>query len=270
MLEMSKIFFRYNKKSPMILEGINISFKEGEFVCIVGRNGSGKTTITRLLTGLEMPVEGKIIHDDEDITKMKASGRSSFIGYVFQQPDRQMFMPKVEEEVAFGPIQKGIKGQKLKEIVEEALEICKISDLRNKYPRTLNRGNQQRVAIASALAMKTKYIILDEPTSGQDNVEKLRLVKLMKDLVSKGIGVILVTHDMDIVAQYSDCVIAISNNKIAFDGNPDELFSGKYHLKELKLAYPDSVLLGRELKGQPYCKNMNVFMKEFERVKGVI
>lgn len=270
MLEMKNISFRYSKNKPLILQNVNLFFNEGEFVCIVGRNGSGKTTVTRLLTGLEKPEKGIILHDSKDITSLNASKRSNFIGYVFQQPDRQMFMPTVEEEIAFGPKQKGIEGQVLKRIVEEAMEFCKITDLRSKYPRGLKRGDQQRVAIASALAMKTKYIILDEPTSGQDNIEKKRLITLMKELVNKGIGIILVTHDMDIVSEYSDRVMVISQNKVFFDGLPSELFSGKYPLKELKLAYPDSVLLGRELKEKPYCKNMNAFIEAFMKQEGVM
>lgn len=270
MLDIKNVSFRYSKKSPLIVKNVNLSFNEGEFVCIVGKNGSGKTTITRILTGLERVSEGVITYETKDITNLKAAERSSFIGYVFQQPDRQMFMQTVEEEIAFGPKQKGVVGKELNYIVEDVMRICKISELRNEYPRSLSKGNQQRVAIASALAMRTKYIILDEPTSGQDSVEKRRLVKLMKELVTNGIGIILVTHDMDIVAEYSDRVIAVSKNIIAFDGAPSEFFSGKYNLKEMKLAYPHSVLLGRKLEGSPYCKNMDTFIKKFMLQKEVM
>ena len=138
----------------------------------------------------------------------------------------------------------------------------------DEYPRTLSRGDQQRVAIASALAMNTEYLVLDEPTSGQDGREKKRLVALMESLQKKGITIILVTHDMDIVARDCTRVIVIANKQVAFDDTPDILFSDANRPEDWGLAYPPAVLLGRRLPGAPYCRDMDAFCSEFLKRKG--
>lgn len=263
MLEIKNVSFHYGKDGPEILRDISLSFGKGEFVAITGRNGSGKTTVTRLLTGLEKPSAGEISFDGKNVTAESAAERSRFIGYVFQQPDRQMFMPTVREEVSFGPLQQGKSGAELKEIVDRAMEQADIAELAGEYPRTLSRGDQQRVAIASALAMDTEYLVLDEPTSGQDGREKKRLCALMKKLRDAGITILLVTHDMDIVAADCGRAIVIADHGIAFDGTPEELFS-EGRPEDWGLASPTAVRLGRVLPGSPYCKDMKTFCEMYK------
>lgn len=264
MLEMKNISFHYGKEGPDILRNISLTFGKGEFVAVTGRNGSGKTTVTRLLTGLETPSAGAILLDGKDVTKETAALRSRFIGYVFQQPDRQMFMATVKEEVAFGPYQQGKRGEELEAIVARAMEEAGIADLADEYPRTLSRGDQQRTAIASAIAMNTEYIVLDEPTSGQDGREKKHLSALMKKLEAAGITVILITHDMDIVAGECSRVIVIADKGIAFDGAPETLFAEK-RPEAWGLAIPTSVRLGLALPGAPYCKDMKAFCEMYRK-----
>ncbi len=268
MLELSHITFRYGEGLPDILSDLSLSFDKGEFVAITGRNGAGKTTVTRLLTGLEKPVSGQILYGGQDVTREEPFQRSRFIGYVFQQPDRQMFMPTVREEVAFGPYQQGKRGAELDAAVEEAMKDTDILSLADEYPRILSRGDQQRVAIASALAMNTEYLVLDEPTSGQDGREKKRLMALMERLLAKGITIILVTHDMDIVARDCTRVVVIASKGVAFDGKPEELFSAAHRPEDWGLAYPPAVQLGRKLPGAPYCKDMRSFCRAFYELKG--
>ena len=226
------------------------------------------TTVTRLLTGLEKAASGQIFYHGKDVTREEPSERSRFIGYVFQQPDRQMFMPPVRVEIAFGPYQQGKRGAELEEAVARAMQDTDTEALAEEYPRILSRGDQQRVAIASALAMDTEYLVLDEPTSGQDGREKQRLMKLMESLQEKGITIILVTHDMDIVAKDCTRVIVIAEHEIAFDGHPSELFSAENRPEDWGLAYPPAVRLGRKLPGSPYCKDMNAFCRAFYELKG--
>lgn len=268
MLELQNVSFRYTPKGKNILSGFSASFGEGELVAITGRNGSGKTTMTRLLVGLEKPSEGKVIYNGKNITQEDASERSHFIGYVFQQPDRQMFMPTVREEVAFGPRMQGLTGKALDDAVENAMRAVDVQEEADRYPRSLPRGTQQRVAIASAIAMNIRYLILDEPTSGQDGNEKKRLVSLMNKLCSQGITVILVTHDMDIVA--SDCsrVIVIAEHEKAYDGTPERLFATEGMAEQWGLAVPSSVALGRALPGSPYCKDMVSFCNAYLKIQG--
>ena len=268
MLELKNVSFRYAKNLPLVLDNVSLSFDKGEFVAITGRNGSGKTTITRLLTGLEKPASGQIIYNGTDVTKEDASKRSRFIGYVFQQPDRQMFMPTVREEIAFGPFHQGKRGQELEDAIDRAMADTDTESLSAEYPRTLSRGDQQRVAIASALAMDTEYLVLDEPTSGQDGREKKRLMALMERLQENGITIILVTHDMDIVARDCTRVVVIAGHKAVFDDKPEILFSEANRPEDWGLAYPPAVLLGRRLPGAPYCRDMDSFCREFMKRKG--
>ena len=267
MLELKNVSFHYGKDGPEILRNINLSFGKGEFIAVTGRNGSGKTTITRLLTGLEKPTEGSVLYDGADVTREGAAERSRFIGYVFQQPDRQMFMPTVREEVGFGLYQQGKRGQELIETEDRAMEQADVLKFADDYPRTLSRGDQQRIAIASALAMNTEYIVLDEPTSGQDGREKKRLCALMRRMKEAGITVILVTHDMDIVAGECTRAVVIADHEVAFDGVPEELFGREKRPEEWGLALPASVRLGRELPGGPYCKDMAAFCDMYRKAR---
>ena len=135
MLELSHVTFRYAEGLPDVLKDISLSFDKGEFVAITGRNGCGKTTVTRLLTGLEKAVSGQILYHGKDVTREEPSERSRFIGYVFQQPDRQMFMPTVREEIAFGPYQQGKRGAELEEAVVRAMQDTDTEALAEEYPR---------------------------------------------------------------------------------------------------------------------------------------
>lgn len=263
MLALEHITFRYRKDLPFVVEDISLSFGEGEFVAVTGRNGSGKTTITRILTGLEKPEKGLVVYNEKNVTATDAAYRSRFIGYVFQQPDRQMFMPTVREEIGFGPFHQGKSQEEINFLVEKAMAETDLTRLADAYPRTLSRGDQQRVAIASALVMNTSYVVLDEPTSGQDGREKKRLMALMERLQRKGITIILVTHDMDIVAKEASRVIVVAHKKVAFDGRPEALFSKDRRPEAWGLAYPTAVRVGRSLPGAPYCKDMDTFCAAF-------
>lgn len=183
MLKVENIRFGY-VPSVDIFQNVTFTIEGGEYIAIGGRNGCGKTTITRLLVGLEKAREGHMYYNGRDITSMPPSKRGQFIGYVFQQPDRQMFRPTVATEVAFGPESLGRSKGEVKRIVDEVLERTGIGHLREAYPPTLRRGEKQRVAIASALAMQSKILILDEPTSGQDGKETKELLALLREWAS--------------------------------------------------------------------------------------
>lgn len=223
MLKVEKIRFGY-VPAVDIFRDVTFTIEGGEYIAIGGRNGCGKTTITRLLVGLEKAREGHMYYNGRDITSMPPSKRGQFIGYVFQQPDRQMFRPTVATEVAFGPESLGRSKAEVKRIVDEVLERTGIGHLREAYPPTLRRGEKQRVAIASALAMQSKILILDEPTSGQDGKETKELLALLRQLNSEGITILLITHDMEIMASECSRAIIMGNQTVAFDGSPEELF----------------------------------------------
>lgn len=264
MLEFKDVCFNYGNGVP-VLEHINIQIGPGEFIGLGGRNGCGKTTVTRLLMGLEKPVSGEILHDGAVINDDDASARSHYIGYVFQRPERQMFRSTVEDEVAYGPQQLGMSRDEAAAAVAEALAMTGLSHLAKAYPPNLNRGEKQRVAIASAIAMHTSCIILDEPTSGQDSADKKMLMELLNDLNKKGMTILIISHDMDIFAQYCQRVIVIGNHTKAFDGTPQELFTQREDLYDLGLSRPESVALSMAVPGMKYCRSMQEFTEEMLR-----
>ena len=243
MLKVENIRFGY-VPAVDIFRDVTFTIEGGEYIAIGGRNGCGKTTITRLLVGLEKAREGHMYYNGRDITSMPPSKRGQFIGYVFQQPDRQMVRPTVATEVAFGPESLGRSKAEVKRIVDEVLERTGIGHLREAYPPTLRRGEKQRVAIASALAMQSKILILDEPTSGQDGKETKELLALLRQLNAEGITILLITHDMEIMASECSRAIIMGNQTVAFDGSPEELFKKSTdELQDLGLTKPPSVEL---------------------------
>ncbi len=261
MLELQDMGFDYGN-GLTILQHVNLQIGEGEFIGLGGRNGCGKTTVTRLIMGLETPREGDILYNGKSLKGRDAAARSRLIGYVFQRPERQRFRATVREEIAYGPQQLGMEPIKVRAAVREALEATGLTALANAYPPNLNRGEKQRVAIASAVAMHTKYLILDEPTSGQDSAEKTRLMALLQQLNRQGMTILLITHDMDILAQYCQRVIVMGHRTKAFDGTPEELFTSFPELTELGLTRPESVVLSQAVPGMKYCKSMEEFKNE--------
>lgn len=263
MLEFKDVCFSYG--DVPVLEHVNMKIGVGEFIGLGGRNGCGKTTVTRLLMGLEKPVSGEILHDGVCINGDDASVRSHYIGYVFQRPERQMFRATVAEEVAYGPHQLGMAPHEVEQAVADALAMTGLSHLAEAYPPNLNRGEKQRVAIASAIAMHTNYIILDEPTSGQDSADKTRLMELLTELNEKGMTILIISHDMDIFAQYCQRIIVMGHHTKAFDGTPQELFTQCEELYELGLSRPESVTLSMAVPGMKYCRSMKEFTEEMLR-----
>lgn len=269
MLEVKGLRFGYVPGRDIIDE-VDFTIGEGEFIALGGRNGCGKTTVTRLMMGLEKPRGGKIYYDGEDITQLAPADRGRFIGYVFQQPDRQMFRPTVGQEVAFGPEQLGYTKEEVAQITDKALRDTGISHLKEAYPPTLRRGEKQRVAIASALAMNSKILILDEPTSGQDGKETRELLELLETLRAKGLTIILVTHDMEIMAGHCTRAIIIGYGTKAFDGTPEELFTKRDDLFDLGLTKPACVELSDAVPGLGYCKSMVEFEARMLSRKGIV
>ena len=217
MLELQNVSFRYTPRGNNILSHFSASFGEGELVAVTGRNGSGKTTMTRILVGLEKPSEGVVSYEGNDISAEDASARSRFIGYVFQQPDRQMFMPTVREEVAFGPRMQGLTGKELEDAVENAMRAVDVAEEADRYPRSLPRGTQQRVAIARALINKPEVLLADEPTGNLDSFNTHEIMNLLDEINQRGTTVIVVTHSQEMVAEMNKRVITMDRGEVIRD-----------------------------------------------------
>lgn len=247
--------FSYQPNKP-ILSGINFEINKGEFVAIVGANGSGKSTLVNNFTGLLTPDNGQIIINGHDTKKIKISDLAQDIGYVFQNPDHQLFSNAVEEEVGFSLKLRNIPEEEIKKRVTEVLTFVQLEHLRDRHPFSLSRGQRQKLAVATALVHQPSVILLDEPTTGQDRISLGGLLALMTRLNQQGNTTIMVTHDMDIVAAYASRVLVIVQGKVVLDGNPIDIFYDNFDtLNELNLRPPTVVDFCRRLEntGMPRC-----------------
>lgn len=228
-----------------ILKDINLNIRSGEFVALLGQNGSGKTTLSRLIMALNAARSGKVLVDGENVCKMEPADLADTIGYVFQNPDLQILEDTVFDEVAYGAKIKGYKGAELEKMVNDALQATGLLHLAKVYPRILSFGQKRRLGIAAALVRKPKVLILDEITSGQDNVEKHLIMSYLKKLnTQEGLTIILITHDMPTVLRYASRVITLKQGKLVFDGSVQEFFSGRYPLGEWEIRMPSIAQLG--------------------------
>ena len=224
MLEIKEVSFSYPGQSPA-LNKVSVSIAPGEFIGLAGRNGSGKTTLTRLMVGLTKPAAGQVLLDGKPAQDCGPAVMARSVGYVFQNPDRQIFRDTVATEVAYGPEQMDWNETERQAAVADALSMTGLTELADAYPRGLARSFRQKVAIASALALRPRLLILDEPTSGQDEEEKQQLMQLLGDLNRRGLGVILVTHDMELLLEHTRRTIVLHHGEKVFDGPTIGLFA---------------------------------------------
>jgi energy-coupling factor transport system ATP-binding protein len=246
MLELRNVYFSYKAQSPVIHD-VSLTVKYGEFLAIVGRNGSGKTTLTRLMMTLKKPTKGNLFFQGNSLETANPAKMAHHIGYVFQNPDRQIFHDTVAEEVAYGPKQIGCTPEQIQTYVKEALDVTELSQLAATYPLSLSKGQKQRLAIASALAMQPKILILDEPTSGQDAREREQLLQLLLKLHRQGTTILLVTHDMEFLSSCAQRAIVMSKGHKVFDGTVAELFHDTRQLTDWGLIEPVALKISRQL-----------------------
>ncbi|MBP2640910.1 MAG: ecfA2 3 [Firmicutes bacterium] len=246
MLEMTGVSYHYQPGKPAV-DNVSLCIRAGEFAAIAGRNGSGKTTLTRLVMSLIKPANGQIVLNGVNTSSQSPGDIARHVGYVFQNPDSQIFRDTVASEVAYGPEQLGFSAPEIASSVAEALEKTGLTALADVYPRSLSRGQKQRVTIASALAMKPDILILDEPTSGQDAKEKESLLRILTELNEQGKTIILVTHDMDILARYAKRVVVMASGAKVFDGPVAELFAQGNDIRKWGLRAPAIMNISRKL-----------------------
>ena len=248
MLDIQQVSFAYPGHAPALKE-VSLTVAAGDFIGLAGRNGSGKTTLTRIMVGLAKPVSGQVLLDGRNTLQSGPAVIARAIGYVFQNPDRQIFRDTVAQEVAFGPEQMDWSDNERTQAVADALRMTGLESVAAAYPRGLTRSFRQRIAIASALALKPRLLILDEPTSGQDAEEKSQLMKLLDELNQQGIGIILVTHDMELLLAHTRRAVVLHQGEKVFDGLTEELFAATTATKvsEWGLRVPDVAAVAGKL-----------------------
>lgn len=231
------------------LDHVNIDIKEGDFVAILGHNGSGKSTFAKHVNGLLLPEEGTVWVSDMDTSKEQNLWHvRRAAGMVFQNPDNQIIGNVVEEDVGFGPENIGVPTEEIWERVDKSLEAVHMTAYRLKSPNKLSGGQKQRVAIAGVMAMRPRCIVLDEPTAMLDPNGRKEVIKTVRELNrQEGITVLLITHYMEEVI-HADRVIVMDDGHVVMDGTPREIFSRTEELKKYRLDVPQVTELAWELK----------------------
>ncbi len=212
-IEAKDISFSYSNGTEVIKEA-GVSIENGEFTGLIGPNGSGKTTIGKLLCGILMPDKGNIFLDKEEISNLELCQIGQVIGYLFQNPDTQIFNVIVKKELSFILELKGFKKSFIDYQTEKMLNLFKLSNLRDSYTFNLSYGEKKRLAIASILINKPKFLILDEPTTGLDIKSKKMLSNILKKLLDRGIGMLVMGHDEDFIKEMAGRTIKIREGRI--------------------------------------------------------
>ena len=239
MLEARNIVYRYDDGTKA-LNDVSVKVDDNDMVALLGKNGAGKSTLFLHFNGIFRPDEGEILVDgkpieynDDGLLDVRTK-----VGIVFQNPDDQLFAPTVQEDVAFGPLNMDLPQEEVERRVTEALEKVGMSGFERKPPHHLSGGQKKRVAIAGVLAMEPDMMVLDEPTSGLDPKGASQILHLLYELNNEGIGIIISTHDVDLVPLYANKVYVIREGEIIKEGNPKEVFLDVDTIRQANLRLP--------------------------------
>ena len=244
------------EKGIEVLKGINLEIKKGELIALLGQNGAGKTTLVRHFNGLLAPTSGAVIIDNVNTKTSTIASLAKKVGYVFQNPDHQIFCSTVEEEIEYGLKKYGVAFDERQKRVSESLEFVGLTESRKRHPFMMGKGERQKLAVATVLAMSPEIIVIDEPTTGQDWQGTQRMMKMILKLNQKGHTIIMITHNMRIAAQLAHRVIVMHQGNILMDGSPTEVFSQTEKLKKSYLYPLQTTELAIQLKRSGFPPNI--------------
>ncbi len=246
MIEVKDVHFSY-PTGVEALRGINLHIDNGEFLAIMGQNGAGKTTLVKHLNGLLKPTKGEICVDGISTRDVSVAQLARTVGFVFQNPDNQLFSETVEAEIAFALRNFGFKEKVIKKQVDWALNLLDVAQYRNTSPFMLSGGERKRVALASILAWDPNVIILDEPTIGQDHQQKEKLMQFILQLNAQKKTVIIVTHDVEFVAECNPRVLLMSHGKVLAGGVAEEILTNEKLVSQASIVPPQITQIFLEL-----------------------
>lgn len=246
MIEIKNASFRY-PNGFVALENIDLTIHEGEKVAIVGQNGAGKTTCVKMMNGLNRPFEGDVIVDGINTKDVTVATVARKVGYVFQNPDEQIFNNTARKEIEFMPRYYKLPEEEVKKRVDYAVEVCDLGKYMETNPYEIPYPIRKFVAIAAVIASNPKYIILDEPTAGQDLHGTQVLGKMIDRLTKDGITMITITHDMEFAVRNFDRIIAMAHKNIICDGNAQDVFWNEEVVADAKIKKPTIGELAKRL-----------------------
>lgn len=268
-IEVRNLWYSYTD-GTLALSDINMEIYEGEFIAFIGQNGSGKTTLSKCLNGLFKPTRGDVIVDGLNSKNTPIVQMVRRVGYVFQNPDHQLFNSNCWDEIAYGPRNIELPEDQVKERVEEAARVVGLDEAYfGEHPFFLSKGLRQRVAIASILALRPRVIIVDEPTTGQDARQSLEIMDFLKRLNEElGHTIIIITHDMPIVAKYARRVVVMGSGRILADGETRDVFRMADVLAQTYLEPPQITQLAQRcapLGFSPSTLTVEEMFEQFEK-----
>ncbi len=237
MIEVENVHFRY-PNGVEALRGVSLTIKNGEFVAIMGQNGAGKTTLIKHFNGLLKPSKGIVRVDCVETTKTSVAALSRNVGFVFQNPDNQLFSETVEEEIAFALKNFGFETNVIEKRINWALNLLGLAQYRKTSPFLLSGGERKRVALASVLAWNPEALILDEPTIGQDYQQKEKLRQFIVQMQAQGKTIVIVTHDVEFVAECNPRVMLMKEGRIVADGEGREVLTTPEVLAQSSIVLP--------------------------------
>ena len=265
-LELDNINFSYNNEKQ-ILKNVSFKINKGDMAAIVGRNGAGKSTISKLVCGFYKPTSGRILFDGKDMVDYTIKERSEKIGFVMQNPNQMISKTMVYDEVAFGLKIRGLSDSEIKERVYETLRICGLYGYRNWPVSALSFGQKKRVTIASILVLNPDMIILDEPTAGQDFKHYTEIMEFLVDLNKKGVTILMVTHDMHLMLEYTNKVIVLSEGEKIADNIPAYILTNKEIIEKANLKETSLHQLALKCDIEDTTKFVNKFIDYDRRVR---
>ncbi|EPZ60570.1 ABC transporter family protein [[Clostridium] sordellii ATCC 9714] len=234
LLELKNISFQYEKKKP-ILKDVSFKINKGEMVSIVGKNGAGKSTISKLICGFYKQTNGEIFLNNREITNDSIKERAEKIGIVMQNPNQMISKTMIFDEVALGLRFRGIDESEIKDRVYETLKVCGLYEYRNWPISALSYGQKKRVTIASILVLNPEIIILDEPTAGQDFKHYNEIMEFLLNLNKKGVTIIMITHDMHLMLEYTNRAIVLADGMKLADDTAANILTNKEVIKKANL-----------------------------------
>jgi len=246
MISIQNVTFHY-PDGPDVLQGANLEIRDGEFVAIMGENGAGKTTLVKMFNGLLKPDNGTITVDGIDTRKKSVAQLSRDVGLIFQNPDNQLFAETVAQELAFSLRNFGFSEDVIERRVTSILNTLDLERYEKSSPFVLSGGERKRVALAAILVWDPKHVIMDEPTIGQDYLQKDRLRNFIMQLVSQGKTVVIVTHDVEFVAECKPRVVLLSHGKVIGDGSATAILTNSSLVQQASLVLPQISTLMKNL-----------------------
>ncbi len=240
LVEFRHVHFRYDADLPEVLHDINLTVRRGDVIAVLGHNGAGKTTLVKHALGLLKPTQGEVLLEGRDTRSMTVAQAAQTIGYVFQSPTQMLFAPTVEEELAFGPRNLRFDEATIRCNVEEALQVVHMEAYRDSPPLALSFGQQKRISIAAILAMKSRILMMDEPTAGQDYWNYIAFMDAIIQMPGFD-AIIFITHDVDLAVVYANRVVLVDQGRVVADGAPHEVLSD-YALMRRCRVVPTSLL----------------------------